>query len=106
MQLEDYFEFEPEIDRIRVKGTRISVEHLILDYLEGDSPEIIAHNYHPTLSLEQAHATVTYSLRNRKDIDAYLQRTRAADDAAYQEHLKLEPPDVVKRIQNLDARIS
>ncbi len=105
MQLEDYFEFEkfPTCDRIRIKGTRISIEHILEPYLEGESPERIFQNYRRILTLEQVYATITYYLQNKNEITPYLQRARAADEIAYQEHLKKEPPEVVKRLRKLAA---
>jgi uncharacterized protein (DUF433 family) len=105
MQLEDYFEHEkfPTGDRIRLKGTRIAIEHILEPYLEGDSPERIFQSYRRVLTLEQIHATITYYLHNKAEVDAYLDRSRAADAAAYQEHLNKEPPEVVKRLRTLGA---
>ena len=37
MQLEDYFDFLTP-DDIRIKGTRIGIETVLEDYLEGASP--------------------------------------------------------------------
>ncbi|MBI3467133.1 MAG: DUF433 domain-containing protein [Planctomycetes bacterium] len=102
MQLEDYFEFD-ECDRIRVKGTRMAIEYVIDDYLQGTSPEEIVHSYHPAITLEQVFATLTYYLHNRAEIDAYRQRNEAAADAAYRAHLEEEPPEVVKRLRALRA---
>jgi hypothetical protein len=44
MQLENYFEFLSEED-IRIRGTRVGIETVLEDYLEGSSPEEIAARY-------------------------------------------------------------
>lgn len=101
MQLEDYFEFEQfkTCDRIRLKGSRIAIEHILDPYFRGESPERIYQGYRRSLTLEQVYATLTYYLHNKAAVDAYLERGRAADEAAYQEYLKQEPPEVVKRLK-------
>ncbi len=82
MELEAYFEFvSPEA--IRVKGTRVGIEVILRDYLEGASPEEIVLRY-PTLSLEQVHATITYYLHNREAVEAYLRRCWDEGEAAWQ----------------------
>jgi uncharacterized protein (DUF433 family) len=105
MQLEDYFEFEKtdRYERIRIKGSRIAVETVIDAFLNGESAEQILENY-PTLTLEEVYATITYYLHNQADVDGYIARTRAAEEAAYQEYLKQEPPEVVKRLRALKAQ--
>jgi uncharacterized protein (DUF433 family) len=74
MELKDYFEFVNN-ETIRVSGTRVGVETVLRDYQEGASPEELVLRY-PTLSLEQVHATITYYLANRQEVDSYLERVR------------------------------
>jgi uncharacterized protein (DUF433 family) len=99
MQLEDYFTIEKfeHCERIRVQGTRVAIDHIIEDYQQGMSPETIAVNY-PTVTLEQVFATLTYYLHNKPEVDAYLQRGREHGERLYQEYLKRERPEVVKRL--------
>lgn len=72
MQLEDYFEFVSS-DEIRLRGTRVGIEAILSEYLDGALPEEIALNY-PPITLEQVHATITYYLSHRADVDKYLGR--------------------------------
>jgi uncharacterized protein (DUF433 family) len=82
MQLEDYFDFlGPDV--IRLKGHRINIEHIVRCYHDGYSPEQIASEF-PGLSLEQIHATITYYLRNRVEVDALLVRLSARAEQDYQ----------------------
>jgi len=47
-------------DDIRIKGTRISIEHILYEYTHNaKSPEEIAQLF-PTVSLEQVYATILY----------------------------------------------
>jgi uncharacterized protein (DUF433 family) len=110
MQLEDYFEFERfdtkfgEVERIRIKGHRIAIEHVLEFYNAGASPEVIQQQHYPTLTLEEIQATITYYLRNKAKVDAYLQRGEEAAEAIYQDHLKQEPSPTAKRIRELRAQ--
>lgn len=81
MELENYFDFL-ERDDIRIKGTRVGIETVLGDYLDGASPEEIAARYR-TLTLEQIYATLTYYWHNQAQVDAYLTRLREYSDAAY-----------------------
>jgi uncharacterized protein (DUF433 family) len=97
MELESYFDFLSR-DDIRIKGTRIGIETVLEDYLEGASPEEIAARYR-TLTLEQVYATITYYLRNQREIDGYLERWRAYTEAASQEQQR-NPPEFVRELRD------
>jgi uncharacterized protein (DUF433 family) len=70
MQLEDYFEFVAT-DEIRLRGTRVGIEAILSEYLDGALPEEIALNY-PPVTLEHVHAAITYYLSHRTAMDQYL----------------------------------
>jgi uncharacterized protein (DUF433 family) len=83
MQLEDYFEFlDP--DDIRIKGHRIGIDDVIDYYLQGFTPEQILEEL-PSLNLEKIHATITYYLHNRAEIDASMLRLARWREQRYQE---------------------
>lgn len=67
-----------------VTNSRISLESVILAFLDGLSPETIATECFPTLSLEQVYGTITFYLRNREEIDLYL-RQMANEAQAFQQ---------------------
>ena len=90
MQLEDYFDFLDE-GTIRIGNTRVGIETVAEAYKAGASPEEIRLRY-PTLSLEQIHATITYYLAYRPQIDAYIQRVRDEQEAGWQEQQRVETP--------------
>lgn len=96
MDWQTYFDFLSE-DDIRVKGTRVGIEIILDDYLNGASPEEIAARYR-TVTLEEVYATITYYLHNRAEIDAYLQRWREYTDTAWQEQ-QCDPPTFVKELR-------
>lgn len=102
MRLEDYFEFVND-ESILVKGTRVGIEIILRDYLEGASPEEIVLRY-PTLSLEQVHATITYYLHNKAKIDNYLHRCWEEGEMAWQTQQR-NPSEFVRSLrQRLDAQ--
>ncbi|MEH2032931.1 MAG: DUF433 domain-containing protein [Nostoc sp.] len=101
MQLEDYFDFL-SADDIRLKGHRIGIDNILDYYLEGYTPEEIAANL-PSLSLEQIHATITYYLHNRTNIEAYLSRLATWREQHYQESLA-NPSFLVQRLRILKTQ--
>ena len=90
MQLEDYFEFV-SADEIRLRGSRVGIEAILSEYLDGALPEEIALNY-PPLTLEQVHAAITYYLSHRTAMDEYLDRwTDQGDQVLHQQRQASSP---------------
>src|SRR5262245_25040193 len=84
MRLEDYFDFHSP-ESIRIKGTRIGIEHVLDEYLQRClSPEAIRERF-PSLSLEQVYATILYYLHNRRTVDQYMSDWTCAGEQAYVE---------------------
>ena len=110
MQLEDYFEFEKfdtpygPVERIRIKGHRIAIEHVIEFYNRGGSVEEIYKVHYPTLTAEEVFATLTYYLHNKDAVDAYNEQGEKIADAYYQEYLREEPSELVKRLRALRSQ--
>ncbi len=96
MQLEDYFEFL-DADDIRIKGHRIGIDDVIKYYLEGFTPEQILEEL-PSLNLEKIHATITYYLHNRREIDAYMLRLTRWREQRYQE-AAANPSPMIQRLR-------
>jgi uncharacterized protein (DUF433 family) len=61
---------------IRVGNTRVTLDTVITAFLEGATPEEIVHQY-PSLDLTDVYAVITYYLRRRAEVDAYLQDSAA-----------------------------
>ncbi len=111
MNLTDYFDFQTfdfervgKVESIRVKGTRIGIEHIIEPYLKGESPERIYHAYRHSLSLEQVYATITYFLANRTQVEVYLKRGNEVANFYYHEYLKKGPSPALRRLRELKAK--
>ncbi len=95
MQLEDYFDFLAPHD-IRLKGTRVGIETILYDFIyQSQSPETIAARY-PSLTLEQVYATITYYLRNKETVTAYLVDWLEYGRQAREEQDRNPPPVVIK----------
>jgi uncharacterized protein (DUF433 family) len=67
---------EDEHGVIRVGGTRVSLESVVVAFDHGASAEEIVNRY-PTLGLSVVYATIAYVLANRELVDAYLARRQA-----------------------------
>ena len=69
---------------IRVAGTRVTLDTVIDTFLTGASPEEIAQDF-PVLRLDDIYAVLTYYLRHRDEVDAYLRERRSRADALRRE---------------------
>jgi len=70
-----------------VTGSRVSLESVVYQFLDGACPETIVDDY-PSLSLEQVYGAITFYLANRAEIDAYLSET----EKLWEEARKNQPP--------------
>ncbi len=102
MLLEEYFDFLAP-DDIRLKGTRIGIEHILYQYIHrAQSPEAIADRYR-TVTLEQIYATILYYLHNQETVSAYL-----ADWLEWshqmREQQRKNPPQFIEKLRQLKAK--
>ena len=74
-----------------VAGTRVSLDSVVYAFLEGLSPETIATECFPLLSLEQVYGAITFYLANRAEIDKYLEQRRADYEAKWQAARDADP---------------
>jgi len=80
---------------IRVGGTRVTLDTVLAAFNNGSTPEEISWQY-PSLELADIYAAITYYLRNRLEIDSYLQQ-RSEIRIQVREEGK-------KRLQSVDIR--
>ena len=99
MQDDRYLEVNSS-DEIRVRGTRVGVEHVLEAYLAGSLPEEIALEF-PTVTLEQVHGTIAWYLGNRTEVDGYLERWRARARKVRTEQSRAGQPDLIRRLRRL-----
>lgn len=60
----------------RVTGSRVSLDSVVHSYWEGLSPEAIVAEF-PSLTAEQVYGAIAFYLRNRAEIDRYLEEQEA-----------------------------
>lgn len=56
---------------LRIKGTRVSLDSVIIAFNQGATPEQIVQDY-DSLTLGQVYAAISYYLQNRDEVDTYL----------------------------------
>ena len=56
---------------VRVGGTRVTLDTVVGAFLQGATAEDIVRKY-PTLNLADVYAVLSYYLRRRAEVDAYL----------------------------------
>jgi uncharacterized protein (DUF433 family) len=82
---------------IRVAGTRVSLESIVVLYDGGASVQELAQAF-PDLSLPDIHAALSYYLRHREEVEVYLEeRRRQATEA--EERLRTEFPDAYREVR-------
>ena len=84
-----YVEFRDE--SYWVAGTRVSLKSVVLAFQNGLSPETIAAECFPTLTLEEVYGAVAYYLGHQSEINQYLKESAAAAEKLQQEMRAAEP---------------
>lgn len=79
-----------------IRGKRVSLDSVVYRFIEGLSPESIASECFPTLSLEDVYGAITYYLAHRAEIDSYLQKADRDYDA-FRERVRAEYPEAHRR---------
>jgi uncharacterized protein (DUF433 family) len=70
---------QAEDGEVRIANTRIPLERVVRAFLNGMTPEQIAHDF-DALKVEDVYAVINYYLHHREDVDAYM--AEAEKDAA------------------------
>jgi uncharacterized protein (DUF433 family) len=71
--------------RLRINGTRMTVNQLVVWYKQGYTPEEIADQY-PHLTLAQVYTALAYYHANREEIEADLATEKIEADRLEQEY--------------------
>jgi uncharacterized protein (DUF433 family) len=82
-----------------VAGTRVSLDSVVLAFLDGLSPETIVLECFPVLTLEQVYGAITYYLGHRAEVDHYLKQADAEFDALRQTTRAADPQFHAKLVQ-------
>ena len=77
---------------LRVAGTRVTLDSVVMAFDLGATPEEIVQRY-PTVDLASAYALIAYVLRHRESVDLYLtERSKAASGVQAEVEAQF-PPD-------------
>ena len=83
---------------IRIAGTRVTLDTVVATFNEGATAEDIVSRY-PSLDLADVYAVIAYYLRQRGEVDAYLQRRRQQAEAVRSENeARFDPNGVRNRL--------
>lgn len=85
-----------------IAGTRVSLDSVVYDFLDGMSPDSIAENF-PVLTLEEVYGAIAFYLANREEVDAYLRETDAQFES-FQNRIRVEYPRLNKKIEELQQQ--
>ncbi len=69
---------------LRVSGTRVRLDTVVAAFELGDTPEQIVQSY-DSLNLDDVYAVITYYLRHKGDVQAYLRERQAISDQVRRE---------------------
>jgi uncharacterized protein (DUF433 family) len=69
---------------VRVGGTRVTLDTVVVAFQQGATAEEIAQQY-PTVTLPDIYAAIAYYLRHHDEVDAYLTEGRRQADALRKE---------------------
>jgi uncharacterized protein (DUF433 family) len=66
-----------------VTGSRVLLESIVTEFLDGRSPESVQQSF-PTLKLAEIYGAIGYYLDHQAEINSYLQKRRADYEARQQ----------------------
>ena len=78
-------------DGYGIIGSRVSLESLIVPFLDGAAPETLVDEF-PTLSLEQVYGAITFYLAHRPEMDRYLKEVEVLWKESRESHPSIPVP--------------
>ena len=83
---------------VRIGKTRVTLDTIVTAFLEGATAEEITQQY-PTLNLSDVYSAIGYYLRQRPEIDDYLQEERRQAEAVRkQNESRFDPQGIRDRL--------
>lgn len=83
---------------VRVRNTRVTLDTIIMEFIEGATAEEIAQQY-PSLYLADIYSVLGYYLRRRSEVEAYLSwRQQQAEQVRRQNEARFDPHGVRNRL--------
>jgi len=96
--LESYFEFHDD-GAIWIRGHRVGIDLLLEAYKAGRTPEQIAEEF-DTIRLQDVYATITYYLRHKERLDAWLRELEERFNRAVEES-RNNPSPAAERLRQM-----
>ncbi len=81
---------------IRIGASRVMLERVVHAFDAGASAEEIVATY-PTLELGDVYATITFILKNRSEVDAYMAASAAEAERSHREREERYPTAELRR---------
>jgi len=81
---------------VRVGNTRVTLDTVIAAFLEGATAEEIAHQY-PSLNLPDIYSVIGYYLKNRFEVDKYLEARKKRGKAIREQNATRYGSDSVRK---------
>ena len=83
---------------VRVGNTRVTLDTIVMGFLEGATAEEIAQQY-PSVHLADVYSVIGYYLRRRTEVEAYLsRRQRQTEQVRQQNESRFDPIGVRERL--------
>lgn len=83
---------------LRVGGTRVTLDLVVLAYQEGSTAEEIARQY-TSLGLADVYGAISYYLRHRAEVGLYLEkREREAEEIQHRIETRFNPQGIRERL--------
>ena len=95
---------ELENGAVRIEGTRVSLDSVIICYNQGRTAEDIVRSF-PTLKLRDVYLVIGYYLDNKAAVDAYIEKQEAEADEL-QRLIEANQPSNAEFRARLEARIA
>ena len=83
---------------LRVSGSRVMLDSVVIAYQQGHSAETIQQQY-SALSLADVYASIAYYLRHKMDVNCYLQRQDVLWQSA-SDHWNRRSGTIVQRLRD------
>lgn len=80
---------------MRVKGTRVTLDTIVLAFQDGATPEEIVQQYQ-SLSLADVYLVIAYYLKRRPEVTAYLEKRQGQAKKIRKENETRFPPDGIR----------
>jgi uncharacterized protein (DUF433 family) len=84
---------------VRIGNTRVTLDTIVAGFLEGATAEELAQQY-PSVQLADIYSVIGYYLRQRAEVELYLQqRRRQSNQAKKENETRFDPAGIRERLE-------